>query len=154
MKITDPRPRDVDGDRMRFTPPKRNRIKRKAPRRTKDTAITDKEYLEWIASLPCVCCVNGIDRVICMAKGEYTWRDVAIMTANQKSPTEAAHVGNHAGYRRAPDRTAIPLCAEHHREGPASAHRFGRKFWQKHRLDRETLIAALNAAYDERVVTV
>lgn len=46
----------------------------------------------------------------------------------QTSPTEAAHMGPHGISQKACDLQAIPLCAEHHRIGPQSAHSLGRNF--------------------------
>lgn len=123
----------------------RKPIKRKAPRRTKDPAIHDPKYLEWIRTLPCVACIGAM-RLMRYIDNEY--RPQAVQT----SPTEAAHVGDHPAYRRAPDRTAIPLCGiEHHREGPASHHKLTAPgaFWKRHGIDRDALIAALNAEYDK-----
>ncbi len=130
----------------------RKPIKRKAPRRTKDPAVSDPKYLEWIRTLPCVVCW-GFPRGhqppgTCLIFWQYE-RDNG--NPSQNSRTEAAHVGDHAGYRRASDRTAIPLCGlEHHREGPYSHHKLTAPgaFWQQHGLDRDALIAALNASYD------
>ena len=46
----------------------------------------------------------------------------------QTTPTEAAHMGSHALGRKASDRDARPLCAEHHRFAIDSAHVLGRNF--------------------------
>lgn len=127
--------------------PRRKPIKRKAPRRLNDPALTDEEYLNWVRTLPCACCV-GMKLLLSCAAGDFV-PYIEKPFARQTSPTEAAHTGDHPAYRRAPDRTAIPLCAiEHHREGPESHHKLGKRFFPYHNLDRDALVAALNAEFD------
>ena len=46
-------------------------------------------------------------------------------------------------------RTPIPLCGYHHRIGKDSAHVLGEKFWAHHKLDRDVIIAELNARYEQ-----
>jgi hypothetical protein len=65
------------------------------------------------------------------------------------SRTEAAHVGVRGLGQKSSDRSAIPLCAEHHRLGRDSHHRLGKRFWEHHGLDRDALIAELNRRYEE-----
>jgi hypothetical protein len=84
----------------------------------------DRRYLDWVRSLGCLIC----DR-----------------------PSEAHHAGEHGFGRKAPDRTAIPLCWEHHREGKDSAHRIGKRFWEHHGLDRDRIITGLNEKYDIKI---
>ena len=88
-------------------------------------------YLEWVASLPCICC---------KLKGEI-----------QKSRTEVAHIGGNRGMsRKCPDRETAPLCGTlHHREGPLSHHRLGKRFWFVWEMDPREIIAVLNKMYDE-----
>lgn len=95
---------------------------RKGPaRRGRDL---DPKYLSWVRSLPCS--VPGcVSRYI-----------------------EAAHAGERGYGQRADDRTAIPLCGEHHWRGPESHHRLGKLFWYFHNLDRNAIIGGLNEAYD------
>lgn len=95
----------------------------------------DPAYLDWIRSLACAVC--------------FCYRSNRIRHT-QSSITEAAHVGDRGLSQKCKDREAIPLCMEHHREGEFSAHRMGRRFWEHHGLDKNELIAALNAAYEER----
>lgn len=67
----------------------------------------------------------------------------------QKSPTEAAHVGEHGFSQKCPDRQAIPLCGlEHHREGPESVHKMQKRFWARHRISKRRIIAALNRQFE------
>jgi hypothetical protein len=137
----------------RSTPLRRTAIKRRPPRRTKDPAISDPKYLEWIAHLPCAVCFAAIYRAA--YSGEFPMRHLPyqsdVLGVMQMSHTEAAHVGDHAAYRRASDRTAIPLCGvAHHREGPESHHKLTAPgaFWKRHGLDRGALITALNAEFE------
>jgi hypothetical protein len=108
---------------MKRSPIKRHAVKRKP-------GDVDKEYVAWIHSLKCCVpyCVTHIDRAY--------------------ARVEAHHAGDHGLAQRAPDRTCIPLCVWHHREGGDSIHRMGSRFWGAHGLERDTLIAKLNAEYD------
>ena len=64
-------------------------------------------------------------------------------------PTEPHHAGDHGYAQLAPDRTALPLCAEHHRTGKDAAHGpLGKNFWKHHDIPRDEMIAALNSAYE------
>ena len=77
-------------------------------------------YLAWIRAQPC--CVCGITRGI-----------------------EASHTGPHGLGQKAPDSSAIPLCARHHRTGNDSYHRLGpRKFSERHNLDISAIVRRLN----------
>jgi hypothetical protein len=109
----------------RRKPLKRSWIKRHAPKRL--AGFDDPKYLAWIRSLKCVCC--------------------KLEDRTQLLRTEAHHAGDHGFAQRAPDSTCVPLCGMHHRLGPLSAHRLGRKFWDVWKLDRDELIAALNERY-------
>ncbi len=82
-----------------------------------------RAYLAWIRSLPCLLCGGG--------------------------PAEAAHLGTRAFGQKCSDRETGPLCAWDHRVGPHSHHALGRRFWEHHGLDRDTLIRTLNERYDE-----
>lgn len=93
----------------------------------------DPDYLEFIRSLPCWLCE------LLMANG---------LLDKQSSVTEAAHVGNRGLSQKCPDREAIPLCAEHHREGHQAAHILGKNFWAHWGLVRDVLIEELNAVYE------
>ncbi len=95
----------------------------------------DPLYLKWLHTLPCLICFN-----LAFA---------ASLPLAQLSQTEAAHVGDRGLSQKAPDRTAIPLCAEHHRLDRFSAHRMGKKFWQHYGLDRDAVVAGLNTQYQQ-----
>ena len=69
--------------------------------------VRDPKYLAWIRTLPCVIC--AIRRHI-----------------------EAAHTGPHGLGRKSPDRSAVPLCARHHRTGDDSYHSLGSRAFQRH----------------------
>lgn len=119
----------------------RSRIKRHAPKRR--PGDDQPLYRNWIKALPCAvpgCVRNNLEE----ARGFGGRVDI------RWSEVEAHHAGDHGYAQRPPDRTCIPLCVRHHREGPESAHVLGKKFWQHHGLDRDALIAELNARYDVR----
>lgn len=90
----------------------------------------DPAYLKWIREQPC-----------------------AVPGCAVASPTiyarEAAHVGMRGMSQKCADREAIPLCAWHHRLGPQSHHRAGKRFWSLHSIDREELIAYYNNRFEE-----
>ena len=67
-------------------------------------------------------------------------------------PVEAHHDRKGMGMsQRAPDRRAIPLCPDHHRNGRDAVHQIGRKqFEERFSLDTDAAIAMLNQEYDEK----
>ncbi len=66
--------------------------------------------------------------------------------ACKATPCDPAHVGTVRGLgQKCSDRQAIPLCRRCHDE----QHRLQKRFWAMHSLDREKLILAFNAAFDE-----
>ncbi|HYF36060.1 MAG TPA: hypothetical protein VD994_12270 [Prosthecobacter sp.] len=86
----------------------------------------DKRYLDWIRTQPCAVC--GIEWEI-----------------------EAAHTGPHGLGQKSSDHSAIPLCAECHRNGKQAYHRLGpRKFSETHGLEVPELTADLNRTYEFR----
>jgi hypothetical protein len=89
----------------------------------------DKDYLAFIASLPCLLCPRRA----------------------QTSRTEVAHVGSRGLGQRCSDRETVPLCVEHHRTGKEAHHVLGKRFWEHHRTDRDTVLAGLNAMYKKQV---
>lgn len=105
---------------------KRSPLKRR-PRKKRPT--DDPTYLAWIRSLPCII-------PNCSFVGKLFYH------------IEAHHAGDHGLGQKAPDRTAIPLCNFHHREGRSSAHELGKFFWQFHRLDRAVITSKLNNQYE------
>lgn len=85
----------------------------------------NKEYLAFIAGQRCWAC--------------------ELVGHNQTSRTECAHVGLSTSRRglsqRYSDFEALPLCAEHHREGDYSIHKLGvREFFDRRGTDRDTAI--------------
>ena len=115
---------------------------------TKKRTGKDPDYLDWIRTLPCVCCV-GLERFLRLVAGTQTWLDVAKLIENQRYPTEAAHVGQRGLSQKCPDRQAIPLCELHHTRGRESHHRLQKKFWSFWFIDRDALIAELNSRFKE-----
>lgn len=108
---------------------KRTALKRKPARRK--PGDTDTEYVAWVREQPCSV-PDCVPQKLKLLSGH----------------TEAHHAGDHGLAQRPPDRTCIPLCIWHHREGGDSAHVLGRRFWGAHGLERDALIAHLNARYD------
>ncbi len=99
----------------------------------------DPAYLKFIRSLPCcVCCVEWPPPLVFGHR----------YPVAQKTRTEAAHTGPRGISQKSDDRTCIPLCAEHHREGRSAIHRVGNNFWTLHNIDSVKLIADLNARYE------
>lgn len=119
---------------------------------TKNKTGKESAYLAWLHELPCVVCVGtaAFSRLIA---GTHTYGDVARIHERQRSISEAAHVGNRGLSQKCPDREAIPLCKQHHTEGPEAQHKLGKEFWKHHGLDRDEIIAKLNAQYDAQKVT-
>lgn len=101
---------------------KRTPMKRKRPRRAK---TGDKTYLEWVHNWPCWVC--------------------------GRRPVHAHHDRKGMGMsQRAPDRRAIPLCAEHHTDGPEAIHKMSRQAFEEwHKLSIDAVIQFLNTVYDD-----
>lgn len=85
----------------------------------------DRKFMAWIATLACLIC--------------------------GRRPVEVAHLGPHAFGQKCPDRQTGPLCIWHHREGPHSHHKLGKKFWEFWKIDREQIFSQQNAEYDRMV---
>ncbi len=122
---------------------------------TKNKVGRDPAYLVWIRSLLCLVCFRS-SWMEMLGRGEigrmsreyncYTRHDTA---------TESAHTGPHGLSAKSPDRTAIPLCANCHREGRYSYHHLGpKRFQETHDLSIDMVVKALNAHYDGRGVGV
>lgn len=89
----------------------------------------DEGYRVWIKSLPCLICQK--------------------QQTEQTSHTEGHHAGQNHGLRQKPhDRTLLPLCGvEHHREGPESVQKLGKRFEEVHGIDIDAEIQRLNREY-------
>src|SRR6266404_1255448 len=85
------------------------------------------EYMGWIKTLPCAVCGRQ---------------------ASEYFAIEAAHCGPRVLSQKTDDRNCIPLCVQHHRDGPDSAHVLQRQFEPRHSLDIRALIVRLNAAWE------
>lgn len=95
---------------------------------TRNKTGKDPAYLEWIRTLPCAVCYA------------------------QKSPTQAHHAGVRGFGQRADDRTAVPLCGQHHDRGrPNSVHTLGKKFWDFWAIDKDRIIEDLNRRYEQDI---
>jgi hypothetical protein len=85
----------------------------------------DPKYLEWIRQQACMIC--------------------------KTHPVECAHVGDRGLGQRCPDRQSVPLCVEHHREGPESHHVLGKKFWAYHHLSRDTVLRVYAQSFSDEM---
>jgi hypothetical protein len=82
----------------------------------------DFAYMLWIKSLPCCVCA-------------------------QHYGSEAAHTGPRAFGRKSSDRSCIPLCPAHHRDGRESLHTLGpRGFEERHGFIIAELVTRLSAS--------
>jgi len=102
--------------------------KRKGPPRR--GRVLNPHYLDWIRGIRCVVCWLG-----------------GIISVTGFRQVEAAHVGKRGLGQKCSDEETIPLCPWHHREGWSSHHVLGKAFWGAHSLNRERLIASLQARY-------
>jgi len=143
----------------RNKPPNKRRAK---PRRGRER---DLAYMRWIRTLQCAVCkvqFEPLAKLLSLTGGllgptlvghtrSTTFQiDGLKMTFVEKGHTEAAHVGQRGIGQKCSDRETVPLCAWHHRLGPESHHKLGKKFWEHHGIDRATLIRELNALYERR----
>lgn len=101
----------------------------------------DPAYLAWLHTLPCVVCESMRQTLATAGFPESS-------IPQQSSPTEAAHSGPRGFSQKCPDREALPLCTQHHREGQFCQHALGRFFWSHFGLDLKELLAQYQARYD------
>jgi hypothetical protein len=100
----------------------------------KEKPIRDRGYLEWVRTLPCLCCgVLGVE-------------------AHHQAKTGHGTMGGKPG-----DDRCLPLCVFHHAFGgtkdhPGSVHGMGsltgRAFWRHYDVDVEQWILRLNSAFE------
>ncbi len=95
---------------------------------TKNHTGKDCAYLAWVHTQSCIIAGIGFP---C------------------SGPIEAHHAGEHGFSQRAPDRTAIPLCSNHHQYGRDAIHRLGKRFAEYHEIDLGEVIATLNQRYQQ-----
>jgi hypothetical protein len=119
--------------RKRGKPIPRRRLK---PRRG---PVVDLNYQKFIRNFACVACMGGL----------VTPDEAPVDDADrQKSRTEFAHVSSRGLGQLCDDLGGLPLCGdEHHRNGPHSHHKLGRRFWAFHDLDRQALILEAQGRY-------
>ncbi len=118
---------------------RRKPINKRRPGPPRRGRIENPEYLAFVRQHGCVVCHLGM-----LVRDE----DEPCV---QASLTEAAHVGLRGLSQRCSDTETLPLCAtEHHREGPESAHVLSKHFWRVHGLNRDALIAQMQALYRTR----
>jgi hypothetical protein len=124
----------------RYSRPKRSRIKAK-PR--KKQPGDNPAYRAFVRTFGCVVCW-GVLQPLRQLEDAYQG------CAEQKSPTECAHVGRRGLSQKCPDCESLPLCAiEHHRVGLESHHKLGKRFWGFHGLDRAGLIKQMQNLWAE-----
>jgi hypothetical protein len=125
---------------------KRSPIRRKSRKRQPGD---DPAYCVFVRRFFCVVCASG---QLVQNYRDFTYirdGDGYLAPILQNSPTECAHVGRRGLSQKCPDCESLPLCAiEHHRIGPESHHRLGKRFWGFHGLNRVKLITQLQALYE------
>lgn len=93
---------------------------------TRNGSGRDKAYIAWLHTQRCVVGGHGCG-----------------------GPIQAHHAGVRGLGQRAPDRTAISLCFNHHdRTSPGSIHSLGVNFWTLHCLDRDSVIREMNERFE------
>lgn len=96
-------------------------------RRTRNADPVGLEYLAWLKTLPCAVCRAG--------------------EISQFGETEAAHIGGNSA-AKAGNRSAIPLCREHHRTGPYAQERLKARFGEFWGIDVAALIVEYNSRFE------
>lgn len=108
----------------------------------------DKDYLGWIAALPCLIC--WLVEWLAIWRGEMYLSDLTlrdVFVPRQTTNSEAAHTGPHGMSVKAPDSDAIPLCRHHHQEAK-DAQGKSRNWFAEHDLDRDAVLTDLRAQYE------
>lgn len=137
---------------QRSAPLKRTQLKRR-PRKKRPEGWDDPEFLAWLRTWPCYVCL----RQFCILNAIPFWwacdAENRRSTVNHRpwitcGPTEAAHVGPRGLGQKCKDREAMPLGTKHHEHqtaggGPESHHTLGKRFWEHHGLEKETVLAIL-----------
>lgn len=102
-------------------------------RSAKSKGIKDPEYLHFIHQINCIICEGG---------------RIGVSVRFRAPAVEAHHAGERGLGQKADDRTAIPLCRDHHLEGKDAVHKLGKKFWAHHGIDKQHLIKRLNDTFE------
>ena len=102
---------------------KRTPVKKRRTGKPRRGPARDLLYLDFVRDHPCLVC------------------------SDQKTPTEAAHVGARGLIQKCSDYQTVPLCAEHHRTGKDAHHRLGRNFFKHWGLDVSNVTLELRARY-------
>mgnify|MGYP005847279859 CR=1 FL=1 len=101
---------------------------------SKPSTPKDKEYIDWIKTLPCI---------VCLTLSPY----MKVSDDNQSDPHHIPKKGHAKVGKKASDRRTIPLCHRHHVE----VHQKGREtFAKEYSLDYEEVISRLNTVFEER----
>ncbi len=116
----------------RSAPPRRTRLKRSAPALLPQWV---RDWWKWVKAQRCAVCTRNGEALGC--------------SYSQGSPTEVAHVGQRGLRQKCDPREVLPLCGVlHHRLGPYSHHRLGKRFWSIHGLDRRALVKYYRERYE------
>lgn len=107
-------------------------------RSARSKGLKDPAFLNFIRRQACFLCDDMIDRRV-FGNG---------IPHQQRSRTEAAHVGERGLSQKSSDREVIPLCAQHHRTGKDSHHVMGKRFWTFHGIDKQAIVAAYNKWFE------
>lgn len=92
--------------------------------------VRDPAYLAWLRTQRCVI-------------GEFVTGSESCITRS----IEAAHTGVRGLRQRASDLEALPMCVRHHRTGPDAHHVLGKRFFEHHGIERETMIEIVRHRY-------
>lgn len=104
--------------------------------RQREPRRRDRDYMGWVARLPCVACAVGGRAVFGV---EVAHCGLAI----------AAHGWRGAGVQeKADDRRTLPLCPSHHRTGRDAEHNGQRQFWDRLGICPACLAQSLEACYE------
>jgi len=106
--------------------------------RQRDPRQRDKQYLGWVATLPCVACA-------CAGRMK-----LGVHVAHIRTGFPEAIGWRDVGKAEKPsDIRTAPLCPDHHLNGPNAQHRSNeRAWWDRLRIHPPTFCSALVAAYE------
>ncbi len=111
---------------------------------TKKKTGKDPKYRVWIRSLPCLICF-----IESWKRNAYwtIWPTAIPAMQRGLGRTEHAHVGDRGLSQKCDDRESLPLCRWHHTQGPESAHRAGKRFYEIWGIEKEATVKAFQAQY-------
>lgn len=105
--------------------------------RAKDPRIREKDYLGWVARLPCLSC---------MTQSVYTTQ---VQVCHIRMSDADAGWTNPGMQQKPHDRRVWPGCVKCHLDGPNAQHKSNEAdWWRKLGVDPVALVRDLNTAYD------